>query len=158
MSLAEWRPVRPAGDFYLYEENKSLSLPDEISDKPVIGLSANSDSFYFFTNHPAPTNDEDGYYKVNICILNKDGSYKIYSVQSDFSFYVLKGYGDRVICEISYEYKDGEHLNPWNSETPNSLIWIDLQSGKASLYDALHAENVTDMYLGDITVKTERIK
>ena len=133
-------------------------MPNELSDKAVIGLSAGKDSFYFLTDHPEPANGEDGHYIEKICILNKDGTYKIFSVQSDFSFYVLKGCGDRVVCEISNEYKDGKDLSPWNTETPNSLIWIDLQSGKASLYDALHAENVTDMYLGDITVKTERIK
>ena len=146
------------GNFYLYEENRSLPVPNELSDKAVIGLSAGKDSFYFLTDHPEPANGEDGHYIEKICILNKDGTYKIFSVQSDFSFYVLKGCGDRVVCEISNEYKDGKDLSPWNTETPNSLIWIDLQSGKASLYDALHAENVTDMYLGDITVKTERIK
>ena len=146
------------GDIYLFDENRSVPLPEEAKDNVLVGLSASGDTFYFTLGTEVQTDGDGGRYAVKICILNKDGSYKIYSVKSDFSFYVLKGYGDHVVCEILSEYKDGVDLNPWKSETKNYLMWIDLQSGKASLYDALHAENVNDMYLGDITVKTEKIK
>ena len=146
-------------DIYLFDEGRSVPLPAEAADCGLVGLSATGDTFYFTLGGAETTDGEDGHYTVKICVLNKDGAYKIYAVQSDFSFYVCKGYGDRVVCSISGEYKDGVDLSYFSEEnhTQNNLMWIDLQTGKASLYN-VYAENVLDKHLNDITVKTERIK
>ena len=146
-------------DIYLFDEGKSVPIPAEASGCYLVGLSATGDTFYFTLGGAETTDGEDGHYTVKICILNKDGAYKIYAVQSDVSFYVCKGYGDRVVCSILGEYKDGVDLSYYSEEnyTPNNLMWIDLQTGKTSLYN-VYAENVLDKHLNDITVKTERIK
>ncbi len=149
-------------DIYLFDENKSIPLPEEALNAILVGLIGTGDTFYCTLGSAAPADGENGRYIVKVCILNRDGSYRIYAVQSNYSFYVKKGYGDCVYCEVLSEYKDGKNLegkpDPDNEETPScSHLWIDLQSGKTKLYNT-HTESILDTYLNDITVKTERIK
>ena len=146
-------------DIYLYNEKRSVKLPDEAADKILVGLSCTGDTFYFTTETVTNEDGGDGRYTVTVCILDKDGEYRIYNVLSDYNFYVLKGHNDCVVCSILNEYKDGAELIPGTEEenTPNNLMRIDLQSGIASLYNT-YSESVLDMRTGDITVKSERVK
>ena len=148
-----------APDIYLYDEKRSVPLPPEASGCILVGTSANEDTFYFTLGSASPTEDEGGRYVVKICLLNKDGSYRIYSVQSNFSFFVKKGYGNRVVCKVLSEFIDGADIlpGPEEEQSPNNLILIDLESGKTSLYNT-YSDSVLDMYLGDVTLKVERLK
>lgn len=147
------KTMSPA-DIYLFNERRSLPLPPEAENAILVGLNKNADTFYFMLGSSAVTENEEGHYLEKICLLNTDGSYKIYTVISDFSFYVRKGYKNKVVCEILSEYIDGADVIPGtdSENTANSLIWIDLESGKASLYNTA-ADNASDIHLKDITVK-----
>ena len=148
------------GDIYLYDEGRSIPMPEEVSDQIMRGLTNTNNTFYFTVGFPESTDEDDGYYIIKICILEKSGAYRIYAVQSNYSFYIAKGYGDRVICSILNEYRDGVELIPGTSEgcTHIDLMWIDLQSGKASLYNSgLNPGNVLNVHLADIELKVERL-
>lgn len=146
-------------DIYLYNEKTSVKLPDEAADKTLVGLSCTGNTFYFTTQTKPNEDGEDGHYTVNVFILDKDGEYKLYAIQSDYDFYVLKGHNDCVVCSILNEYKDGEVLIPGTEEenAQNDLMRIDLQNGAVSLYNT-YSDSVLDMRTADITVKTERVK
>ena len=154
----------PPGDIYLFAEGRSVPMPPETSESIMVGTTATSGTFYFtlgsFTaGYNLSEETEDGHYTGKVCILDSDGSYRLYSVQSNFSFYVVKGFGNRIVCEVLSEYSNGADLIPGTNEenTKCSHLLIDLDSGKVSAYN-VYAESADGLHLYDAEFKIGRVK
>ena len=150
-----------APDIFLYDEKRSVPLPSEVEGSYFVGLTATEDTFYCALGKNQTTDTEGEKYTVKILVLSKNGEYSIYAVHSNFSFYPLKGFGNRVVCSVLYEYVGGEHLVPGTEEdnTEKSLLLIDLDTGKTSMYNEwVESMNVHDLYLGEVTLKVEKLK
>ena len=139
-------------------------MPPETSESIMVGTTATSGTFYFtlgsFTaGYNVSEETEDGHYTGKVCILDSDGSYRLYSVQSNFSFYVAKGFGNRIVCEVLSEYSNGADLIPGTNEenTKCSHLLIDLDSGKVSAYN-VYAESADGLHLYDAEFKVGRVK
>ena len=148
-------------DIFLYDEKRSVPVPAEAADSYLVGLNATEDTFYCTLGPDRTTDSEDEKYTVKVLVLNKNGEYNIYAVHSNFSFYPLKGFGNRVVCSVLYEYVDGEHLVPGTEEnnTDKSLLLIDLDTGKTYMYNEwVESCNVCDLFVGETTLKVEKLK
>jgi hypothetical protein len=150
-----------APDVYLFDEKRSVPIPPEAANSYLVGLTATGDTFYCSLGQNQTTGSEDEKYTVKVLVLNKNGEYGLYAVHSNFSFYPLKGFGNHVVCSVLYEYVDGEYLHPGTEEdnTEKSLLLIDLDTGKTSVYNEwVESMNVHDLYLGDVTLRVEKLK
>ncbi len=140
---------------YLYNEKKFVSLPPETNGGILYSFTSTGDNYYFLTSLPDTDQGEDGYYLNKICVLNKSGDYKLFTVQCDYFLTLAKGHNDFIMCSVYEEYKNGEVTEPTDDSV--TLVRVDLDSGKATLYNG-NACYISDYTVGETTFKVERIK
>lgn len=160
--------LKPNGYFASTEANGGVYLPDEKRclswpvNSPITKPAAYKDSFYFTTRsseitelgkEPATGTQARGYaYYNEVYVVNKDGSYKHYSIDSEYHFIIEAAYENIVIGSIVYRIKDNGDCIRNNGP---DLIRIDLETGETTLYDTSRRSGfavktfVTDVKLND---------
>lgn len=129
------------GGIYLPDENRCLAWPiDSATTKPVVY----NDSFYFTTRSseitelgrdPETGTQALGYaYDNEIYVVNKDGTYKHYSIDSEYHFIIESVYDNIVIGRIVYRIRDNGDCIRERDGGPD-IIRIDLETGETTLYD-----------------------
>jgi hypothetical protein len=158
-------------DVYLYDEDRHIDLPD-LGENSIIYTPVRSgdgvcyqlspyrseyvkegDTEFYL---PVAYNTEpnaDGEYEVTVYITNGAGKSVRYDIASKYSLILKKAYGSRALFDIWSIYENGEKLEPNNGR--ENLIWIDLDTGKAIIYDHC-AARVFDVTLGETTVKVTK--
>ena len=132
--------TEPGGGIYLWDENRRLDFPNEGA---VTSPRVYRDSFYYTTRSaeieelgvdPVTKRQALGYrYDNEVYVLNKDGSYRHYTVESDYHFIIQAAYENVIIGSIQYRIRpDGCCIQNSNS---CDYIRIDLSTGETTLYD-----------------------
>lgn len=131
--------TEPNGGVYIEETGSRLTYPtDRATTYPV----RYKDNFYFqtrateatsFGKYPDTNIDIMGYkYDNELYVMNVDGSYKHYSIGSEYHFIIAAVYENTVIGQI--RYKVGENGGYVTSQLPD-FIHIDLDTGETTIYD-----------------------
>lgn len=127
------------GGVFLQDENRCLPYPtDKATTMPIVY----KDSFYFTTRSSQfvklgikveSGEPAQGYlYENEIYILNKDGTYKHYSIDCEYHFIIYAAYEDIVVGRIQYRIMDdGRYIK----DNAADFIRIDLSTGEVKLYD-----------------------
>ncbi len=147
------------GGIYLWDENRRLSYPvDSATTKPAVY----KDSVYFTTRssgfvelgwNPVTRSKSKGYaYDNEVYVLNKDGSYKHYTIDSEYHFIIEAAYENILIGRIEYRIKgNGDYIG----DNSYDYIRINLETGETTLYDTSRRSGfavktfVTDVKLND---------
>ena len=160
-------------DVYLYDEDRHIDLPDLGENSLIYTPVRSGDGVCFQLSPyrseyvkegdtefylPVAYNTEpnaDGEYEVTVYITNGAGKSVRYDIASKYSLILKKAYGSCVLFDIGSIYENGEKLEA--NEDRENLIWIDLDTGKAVIYNQ-YASRVFDVTVGETTVKVERSK
>ncbi len=147
------------GGVYLWDENRVLAFPTEsAATVPAVY----KDSFYFTTRgtelvelgwDPVSRSKVKGYPINNeVYVVNKDGTYKHYSVDSEYHFVIKAACENIIIGSIDYRIKEnGDYIG----DNSYDYIRINLETGETTLYDTSRRSGfavktfVTDVKLND---------
>ena len=158
-------------DVYLYDEDRHIDLPDLGENSLIYTPVRSGDGVCFQLSPyrseyvkegdtefylPVAYNTEpnaDGEYEVTVYITNGAGKSVRYDIASKYSLILKKAYGSCVLFDIGSIYENGEKLEA--NEDRENLIWIDLDTGKAVIYNQ-YASRVFDVTLGEKTVKVTK--
>ena len=147
------------GGVYLWDENRVLAFPTESA---ATAPAVYKNSFYFTTRgtelvelgwNPVSKSKVKGYPINNeVYVVNKDGTYKHYTIDSEYHFVIRAAYEDIIIGRIDYRIKkNGDYI----SDNSCDYIRINLETGETTLYDTSRRSGfavktfVTDVKLND---------
>ena len=147
------------GGVYLWDENRVLAFPTESA---ATAPAVYKDSFYFTTRGTelvelgwnAVSRSKVKGYPINneVYVVNKDGTYKHYTIDSEYHFVIRAAYEDIIIGRIDYRIKkNGDYI----SDNSCDYIRINLKTGETTLYDTSRRSGfavktfVTDVKLND---------
>jgi predicted small lipoprotein YifL len=148
-----------SGGVYFPDDGVKVMFPtDSATTKPAVY----KDSVYFTTRssgfvelgwNPVTRSKSKGYaYDNEVYVLNKDGSYKHYTIDSEYHFIIEAAYENILIGRIEYRIKEnGDYIG----DNSYDYIRIDLETGETTLYDTSRRSGfavktfVTDVKLND---------
>lgn len=128
-----------SGGVYFPADGLKVMFPtDSATTKPTVY----KDKIYFTTRssgfvelgwNPVTKSKAKGYaYDNEIYVLNKDGSYKHYSIDSEYHFIIEAAYESIIIGRIDYRIREnGDYIG----DNSYDYIRIDLQTGETTLYN-----------------------
>lgn len=127
-------------EIYMYNEDRIIDMPEQLDGKTITFVTRTGDNFYFNVSYGYNygigddfKSEEDGlHFKNTVCLLDKNGEFHSYDVHSNYSFVTSKGYGHCIIGRVLYKYDNGEELDENGFDA--TLIWIDLDTGRAVTY------------------------
>lgn len=133
------------GGMYLIEDGVKLMFP---TDSPVTSPVRYKDDYYFQTwgreyvkigRDPYTNAEHRSYtYDNEIYVMNKDGSFKHYSVDCEYHFVTVAAYEKVLIGLIQYRIPaPGQCMMGGDSDTyiMPDVIRVDLETGEVTLYD-----------------------
>lgn len=158
---------------YLYETGRRVEMPDLGENSLIYTPVKSGDNVYyqlsmyrtektetengvFYGLTPYSTEpDENGEYTATVYITDKNGATEKYVIKSKYSFIMKKAYEHCIFCDLQGICENGRVISP--DETTGDTIWIDLDTGKAILYNS-GASRVFNVVLGETTVKAAESK